>query len=200
MITKLKTNALRLLILTICISPRIPLPILIPGRRVDLRLEDIILLLMVFYSFLYFCLRPRFFTGYLGRPIGFYIGIAIISSCIGLLRIGDASLPRAVFYLFKEIEYFSLFFILVNFIKKETEIKTCVKMLLIGGILNVLWVGCQILMKYNRPLVVFNSPLGVYEPRNLLACYGPNLIGEPSPLSTACFLHFYFSIIRFHLY
>jgi len=96
------------------------------------------------------------------------------------------------FYLFKEIEYFSLFFILVNFIKKETEIKTCVKMLLIGGILNVLWVGCQILMKYNRPLVVFNSPLGVYEPRNLLACYGPNLIGEPSPLSTACFFAFLF--------
>lgn len=124
-IALIKTDvALVILILSTLFSPELELGA-IPGRTVVVRADDI-LLIVVFFGWIakmaiYKELGLLKATE-LNKPIFSYIFICILSTLLGVLS-GTVNIKYAFFYILKYIEYFLLFFMVVNNIKSLAQIK-----------------------------------------------------------------------------
>ena len=183
--------AIGVFIVAIATSPRIPLPIYIPGRRFDLRVEDILLVCFLIYWAFSRRLRQQIYLTPLLKPISVYLLIATVTSIIAVSH--DFGSPiRTFFYFLKETEYFIIFFLVANWIKTRTNVINVTYFIIGAGIINALWVGIQFFTSQKGPLFLFRAPSGVYHPPYLLQSYGPGLLGEVSPLSTGVFLCWYF--------
>lgn len=175
-------------IIAIALSPRIPLAVVIPGRRFDLRFEDLILIPLLLFWLLYLSLRPRIYLTPLSKVIGIYMFIVIFSTGIAMMTL-DLSPIRTFFYVLKEVEYFIIYFFVANWSRSESDIRLASGVILLAGILNAVWVGWQLITSQFHPLFIIRRtlPSAVYENPSLFSSYGPNLLGEASPLSTGGF-------------
>ncbi len=176
-----------LLIAGICLSPRIPLPIEIPGRRFDLRAEDLVLVALLLIWLLAFFFRPRIDSTPLFSAIGLYTSIAALSTCIAMM-VGTLTPERASPYFLKELEYFLLFILVANWIRTDSDLRVACNLCLAGALANAAWVAYQVLTSNTRQLLlVTGQTLDPFESSRLLESYGPVLIGESSPLATGGF-------------
>lgn len=184
----LRVTGIISLIAAVCLSPRIPLPLPLPGRRFDLRIEDLILSLLLLFWFFYLLMRPRLHLTPLFRAIAVYTSIVFINTCMAVLS-SDLGIISAFFYFLKELEYILIFFLIANWVKSHSELKLVSVFLLLFGLLNASWVGYQLLSGTKGPLFLLNPelPSEVYQNPLLLESYGPTLIGEASSLATGGF-------------
>lgn len=180
------TIGIGLLVVAISFSPRIPFRIYIPGRCFDLRIEDIILVGLLFFWVVYLFLRPRVYLTPVIKPITLYLLVVAFTSGIVVL-VTFMSSVRIFFYFLKELEYFLIFLLVANWIRTKSHVSKIGHLILGLGTINALWVGFQFLTHQKGPLFLFRASEGVYQPRYLLWSYGPGLIGEVSPLSTGGF-------------
>ena len=202
MIAQIKRIGPVLLIAAISVSPRIPMGIAIPGRRFDLRVEDIILTVLLLSWLLHLFLRSRIYPTPLFKAIGIYVMIVFFTTSTALVTL-DLSLIRSSFYLLKEIEYFLIFFLIANWIRSVSDLKLMSGFLLFSGLLNAIWVGSQFITSQSRSLFLVERELSgdVYQHSTLLESYGPCLIGESSPLSTGGFFMLVFLLtLSFYLF
>jgi O-antigen ligase len=172
-----------ILILSVAVSPRIPLPINIPGRTFDLRMEDLVVAGLVFISSLYLFLKPRVDFTSLGRPIGIYVSVVVFTTCIALFSQPTSSL-RIFFYLLKEIEFFLIFLIVANWIRTERELRQMSWVFFIAGGINISWAVYQVITRKYGPFMMMQVPEGVYQNIGRTQVYGISLIGEVSPFAS----------------
>lgn len=160
------------LFLTISLSPRISLGVLSSGRSIDIRYEDIVVILIAVLWFMNLALQTRkeFHVSPLFRPILIYLFLAALSTCVGII-IGWVSARMAFFYYFKEIEYFLIFLIVANFITSYHDFRIAVYSLLICALVNGAYSLYQLLP--GRAMVGF---------------YGVSSLGESASFPTGGYL------------
>ena len=114
-----------ILILSMLLSPEFRLGDA-PGRAVVLRLEDIFL----FVVFLGWLARMAINKelGFLkktalNQPIIVYVSICIVSTLLGAIA-GNLNIKTGIFYLLKYLEYFMVFFMVVNNIRDKNQAKS----------------------------------------------------------------------------
>ena len=170
------------LILAIGISPRIPLPIAIPGRDFDLRIED--LLIPVLGAYL--CLKKG--RPHLPRLVGamaLYMVPVAVASVIGIVRDTTTS-SRALVFGLKEVEYFCLFLVVCNLTRRLRDVQVAANTVLLVGLANALWSLWQLGTGTTGQLLnISPSMTGAfsYDTYRVSQSYGPGLIGELSPFS-----------------
>lgn len=176
------------LVIAISISPRIPLDISMPGRRFDLRVEDLLLALILLIWLATISFRPRLYLTPLFKTIATYSLIVLVTTNIAVMTLGISPLKTLLYFL-KELEYFLIFFIVANLIRSESDIRFLISTILIAGVFNAIWVAIQLNTGDFHSLFYVRRELSsaVYESEFLLESYGPHLIGEASPLSTGGF-------------
>ena len=111
----------------------------------------------------------------------------IITSSIALITY-DLRLVKVFFYTLKEMQYFLIFFVVANWIRSEKDCKLATSFLLFAGLLNAIWVAFQLGTSTKRQLfLVERSFISPDQQARLMESYGPNLVGESSPLATGGF-------------
>jgi len=141
---------LLILIFSMFLSPEIKLAELpkIPGvfkRELPIRIDDLLLIAIFFTWIVRITVRRE--LGLLthtavNRPIVIYILIFVVSTILAMMR-GEVK-PVAIFYLLRYIEYFMLFFMVVNLVHTEKQIKTYLKTGLLVCIIVGLYAYYQI--------------------------------------------------------
>lgn len=99
-----------LFLIAMIFSPRFAVGA-VPGRPVELRLDDFVIVAMTLSLFLRALLGRLHLP--LIRPILIFLMFSIISTCIGLM-LGAIPLLRSAFYLMREVEYFFILFAIAN--------------------------------------------------------------------------------------
>jgi hypothetical protein len=178
-----------LLILLISISPRIPLPIHIPKRSFDLRLEDFFLLIIIPIWFWLLCIRPRIYRPPLFLPIFIY-GLIITITTSWALICQYTVWDRALVYTMKEFQYFIMFFLVANCIRNRKDLEKVSLLMICAGLLSVAWAIYQFLSGSGRILFDVKSLDGYYRHEALMSHYGIGLMGEISPLTVVIFFSF----------
>jgi len=156
--------ALCVLILSMLFSPEIGAGH-ITGRTVTVRLEDLFLIVIFFGWLAKMAVRKDIgFVKHnpLNQPIFFYIFVCMLSTLFGLFR-GEIVLRSAVFYVFKYVEYFILFFMVINNLKDRQQAKMY---------LNVMLFTCLLVSFYG----LFQIPSG----QRVTAPFEGNEGGEPN--------------------
>jgi O-antigen ligase len=181
LISSLPLAGLIALLVSISLSPRIPLPYIFQGRVLELRVDDLIVAVMLFFWLIYLAVKPRLFFPSIGRSFAAFLIIGFFSTAINALRNTDINISRFVLYNLKDFEYFAIFLLVANCVRKEKDVTRATWSLLIAGLMNVLWVVCQMISRKSSPLLVvswntFNNP-------NQFCRYAVCTIGEYSPFS-----------------
>jgi hypothetical protein len=177
--------ALGILIAAISLSPRIPLPIDVPGRRFDLRVEDAVLVGLLGA---WIALRPRIDP--VVRRVAFafaaYLAVALVAT---VASVALAGLPpiRGATYWGKQVEYMAIFLVVASWARTPDDRRWLLRLFLGLGILNAIWVGYQAIFGLRRSLFQVFPAFQTNQPSTLFESYGPGLIGEVSPLSTGAF-------------
>ena len=178
-----------LLILLISISPRIPLPIHIPKRSFDLRLEDIFLFIVLPIWTWLLCLRPRIYIPTLLLPISIY-SLIMITTTLYAIICHYTVWSRALLYGLKEIQYFILFLLVANLIRNRDALSKVSLSIIFIGLLSAVWAFYQISSGGGKALFDINALQGYYQHVALTSHYGIGLMGEVSPLTVATFFSF----------
>ncbi|GEM_PF-4702410 len=132
------------LILSIFISPRYRIGNLANGKSVDIRLEDILIFLIVLLYLISLFNGKKFCYPYIfDILIIAYIFIIILSSFLSLLYT-PINIGRFL-YLLKDLEFFILYLIIVQYYK-YINIEVCNFIFLLGIIINLLFSCYQILI------------------------------------------------------
>lgn len=132
LISLLRTDlALIILILAMLFSPEFRAGA-IPGRAVVFRIDDIFLLVIFLGWLARMAINKE--LGFLkvtplNRPIMVYSAICLLSTLLGSLR-GEVRMQQGFFYLLKYLEYFFLFFMVVNNIRTMKQVKLFIFFLL----------------------------------------------------------------------
>lgn len=173
-----KVILVAVLFLAISLSPRINLGVLSTGRSIDVRYEDIVVILIAGLWFMNLSLQSRkeFHVSPLFRPILIYLFLGALSTCIGVIT-GWVSPRIAFFYYFKEIEYFLIFLIVANFITSYHDLRIAVYSLLICALVNGAYSLYQLLP--GRAMVGF---------------YGIGSLGESASFPTGGYLAIMFLV------
>ena len=137
--------ALVILIFSMLLSPELNVGG-IPGRAVVIRVDDIFLF-VVFLGWLAKMAVNKelglFRATPINRPIIAYISICLVATFLGIIR-GDTNIRHAFFYLLKYIEYFLLFFMVVNNLRTRKQAKVFVFFILLACFLVCLYAWWQI--------------------------------------------------------
>lgn len=132
LISVLKTDvALIILILAMLFSPEFRTGD-IPGRAVVLRIDDVFLLVIFLGWLAKMAINKE--LGFLrvtplNKPIFAYSAICILATLLGAVR-GDIKILQGIFYLLKYLEYFFLFFMVVNNIQSKKQARLFIFFLL----------------------------------------------------------------------
>lgn len=122
-LTLIKTEwALMVVIFATLFSPEIEVG-RVAGRVVTIRIEDVLMVILVFTWLAKVAINKE--IGFLkvtplNRAIKVFAVICVIATLIGILR-GDVFPPKGIFFVLKYIEYFVLFFLVVNNIHQEKQ-------------------------------------------------------------------------------
>jgi hypothetical protein len=136
-IAVLKTEvALYILIFSMLLSPEIPVAST-PGRDVVIRLDDLILFLITFSWFVKSAIYKE--IGFLlqtplNRPILIYLGVCLVSTALGIL-FGRVELLTGIFFFLKFFEFYLVYFMVVNNIKDEKQVKRFLVAMIITAII-----------------------------------------------------------------
>ena len=138
--------ALVILIFSMLLSPEIKAAGGIPGRSIVIRVDDVLLFVVFFGWMAKMALNKE--LGLLkmtplNKPILSYIFICTISTFLGFFQ-GNINLKHAFFYLLKYIEYFLLFFMVVNNLRSIRQVKVFVFFLLLTCFLACVYAWMQI--------------------------------------------------------
>lgn len=121
-------NSIIILIFSMLLSPEIGVGN-IPGRSVVIRYDDI-LLILIFLTWLFrtaFYKREPFLVKTpVQTPLLIYTSIYIISTFLGILR-GNILFTKSFFYVLKYIEYYLMYFMVVNILKDEKDFSKYIK-------------------------------------------------------------------------
>jgi hypothetical protein len=171
-----RQTGLTVLVIAICVSPRIPVPLSV-GRRFDLRLEDFVLLALFVawawngdYKLLSRLQISRWFAAFLAA--------GLLSTLVNVILYGLPLLRGASFW-GKYVEYFLIFATTAAWATTVRERRWLMRTLLALGLLNLIWVGTQLVTGSYRSVIELSAA-------NEFS-YGPGLIGEISPLSAGSF-------------
>ena len=107
------------------------------GRSVIIRAEDLLLILvsltwlmkMAFVKQL-----PLIRSSQLNAPIGIYVAILSFSTLRGMI-VGDVMPLKGMFYVFKIVEYFILYFIVLNHTTSEKQVKLFLTVLIVTAVI-----------------------------------------------------------------
>ena len=105
------------------------------GRAVVVRAEDLILIIVSMTWLAKMAIRkelPVFRHSSLNIPIGLYCAVLFISTFRGVI-LGDVTMVKGMFYVFKMIEFFILFFIVVNHTTTIKQVKLFLIVFLLTG-------------------------------------------------------------------
>jgi O-antigen ligase len=165
-------------------SPRIHLGTLQYGKLLDIRWEDLLIVMLLASWLMRLLLQPRKISlSPLGGPILAYLALDLICTCIGVIA-GWLDPTRALFFYLKEVEFTLFFFLTLNLVRTMEDVKTVLAAFFVGGFLNVLYVLYQ---------VSTGTIGGMETPWDLYRYYGISMIGEGGPGVTGN----YFSMIAF---
>lgn len=183
-LAKHRALAVFLLVLTVSISPRIHVATLRYGKLLDLRIEDFLIILLTISWFTYSSVKHvKLYISPLGKPVLLYLLLALLSTSVGLLM-GWIELSRAFFFYLKEVEYFLMFFLTLNFIEDIKGLKVTLSGFLLGGLAN----GFYILYQF-----AFGKIGGMEDPNFVYRYYGVSMLGESGPAITGI----YFGLVLF---
>lgn len=136
---------LYLIIFSMLLSPELRLGA-IAGRDIALRLEDFLLMIVAF-SWLVKTGINKELSIFKRTPLNLAIGIYVLTSIVLTLRgmfFGAATPAKAIFYLVKYIEYFILYFIVINHVQSRHQIKRFVFVLLLTCAIVVTYTNLHI--------------------------------------------------------
>jgi len=150
-IFKKKTFFLILIAAGISFSPRFSCGVIAGNRRIDIRIEDILLVIFGINWIFNFSIKNQLKPPLL-LPILSWISFGFFTTLINLF-LGNLNITRAFFYYLKEIEYFFLYFYVFYHIEDINSIVNIIKSWLIFGAVNIGWIIFQILTK---------NPMGEY--------------------------------------
>jgi hypothetical protein len=111
------------ILLSMLLSPELEAGAL-PGRSIVLRAEDLLLIVVSFTWLAKMAIKktPFIRKSPLNIPIGLYVAVICFATMRGMLS-GYISPLRGSFYVLKLIEYFLLFFIVLNQVRTEKQVK-----------------------------------------------------------------------------
>jgi len=159
-----------LLIAAVSISPRIDIGRLETGRALQLRYEDFLMVLIFFLWFAALSIKNNnIYVSVIASPLIIYLVLAAVSTSIGIFA-GWVNPVMGFFFYAKEMQYFFIFFIVLNLLKTYHDLKIAIWALLACGIANGFYVLYQIFSGQ-----LFAASRGYY---------GISCIGEPSPFAT----------------
>ncbi|MCK5106608.1 MAG: O-antigen ligase family protein [Elusimicrobiales bacterium] len=158
-------TSLFLLVFSMLLSPEISLGALTAGRDIVFRYDDILLVII----FLSWFARTAILKGKsfimntpVQTPILIFTIICVVSTAFGILR-GDINPLTSFFYVLKYIEYFLLYFMVVNIVENEEDVK---KYLYCFGIVAVIVTIYALFYYYTssgyfvRATAPFEAPFG----------------------------------------
>lgn len=179
-----------LLILAVSFSPRISLPLDIPGRVFDLRAEDIVIAGLLCGWLCYLMLRPRIYKTPLFIPVVIYLLIVILTTLVNAAD-KPTNFPKNFIYVLKDLQYILIFFLIANWIRTRSEMENVFRIFLIAGGFNVCWVLIQLLFEIKSPLFGLNISIPKFPGHeNRQVIYTASLIGEFSMLSASLYFAF----------
>ena len=124
--------AVPLIVVSVFFSPDIVLA-QIPGRSINLRVEDGILVAALLALVIRHVAGRKalsFVPTPLDRPILVYCAVGLISTLVGM-SLGTVSPLRGFFFFAKRVEYFLMFYLLCFCLEEEREIKLAIYLILI---------------------------------------------------------------------
>jgi hypothetical protein len=182
-----RVGSLISLVFAVALSPRIPLPVHIPGRVFDLRVEDVLLLVFFILFVAYSTSRRRITVSPPGKAMFVYLFVSALATfAVNLYQPSDIS--RFFFYFLKEIQYFLIFLLFVNWPMDTAALAKIVRALMVAALLNVCWVAAQFMTGIHGQLLNMDEGVSGF--------YTIGTIGEVSPFSVAG----YFSLCSFVFY
>jgi len=117
--------SLVLLLASMLLSPEMSLGAVAGGRSLVVRYDDVLIVIIFLAWFArtaIFKNKPFITTTPVQAPILIYTLLAIVSTAFGVLR-GDIKFQTSFFYILKYVEYFLLYFMTVNVVETEAEVK-----------------------------------------------------------------------------
>ncbi|MBI4721815.1 MAG: hypothetical protein HY769_02250 [Candidatus Stahlbacteria bacterium] len=121
-----------LLILSMLLSPEIKVGE-VTGRDIIIRLDDLLIVLV----FLTWVARLAIYkeisvfkSTILNKPIWIYVSCCVLLTLFGMVR-GDVNVIKGLFYLLKYLEYFLIYFMVVNILQDKSQPKLYLIVLLI---------------------------------------------------------------------
>ena len=116
------------------------------AREVTFRMDDLLLVIIVMTwlvrAAIYKELAVFRFTP-LNAPIALYMAASLLATLVGMVR-GNVSMASGLLFNLKILEYFIVFFMVVNYVKDEKEIKTFVILTLIVALMVNLYALYQL--------------------------------------------------------
>lgn len=156
--------SLVLLVFSMLLSPELGMGGVGGGRTLVVRYDDI-LLVIIFLSWFartaIFKNKPFITSTPVQTPVLLYTSLCVVSTAYGVIR-GDIDWERSFFYVLKYVEYFLLYFMTVNIVESEADVK---KYLRYGFIVAVLVTLYAYYYYYNsgadaRASAPFEAPIG----------------------------------------
>ncbi|MBN2038035.1 MAG: O-antigen ligase family protein [Chitinispirillaceae bacterium] len=130
--------SLVLLIFSMLLSPELEVGQTVK-REITVRAEDLLLTVMTLgWLFRIAIYKDIGFTmkNYLNMPILVYCFLAILSTSLGIMR-GNVDVSSGLLFTIKIIEYFVLFFVVINYVKEEDINILITSILLVAGIICI---------------------------------------------------------------
>jgi O-antigen ligase len=116
------------------------------AREISFRMDDLLLIIIVFTWLVRVTVYKEltvFRSTPLHTPIALFMGISFLATFIGMVS-GRVGVSTGFFFNLKIFEYFVIFFMVVNYVRDEKEIKTFVILILIVALLVNLYAFIQI--------------------------------------------------------
>lgn len=121
--------SLGLLVFSMLLSPEIGLGALSASRSLVIRYDDILLLIIFFSWFArtaIFKNKPFITSTPVQKPVMLYTALCVLSTGLGVIR-GDLAWKSASLYTLKYVEYFLLYFMTVNIVESEADVKKYIR-------------------------------------------------------------------------
>lgn len=149
-------------LLVILLSPRFSVGQLPHGRAIDVRIDDILIVVAYLFWQLRVLMQRRKIALYkppIFYPLMAYIAIAIVTTETAIL-VGDIDTYEGNLYLLKEIEFFLIFLLVANNLSRKEQISALIAAFIISGLANMGWVAYQ--MVTGMPFTSY-GPAPVFE-------------------------------------
>lgn len=156
--------SLALLVFSMLLSPEIGFGAVDASRSLVVRYDDIfiaIIFMSWFARTAVFKHKPFITSTPVQAPVLLYTALCVISTALGVMR-GDLRWSAASLYVLKYVEYFLLFFMTVNIIESEEDVKKYLKLGLIVAVLVTLYAYYYYYSSgaAARATAPFESPIG----------------------------------------